>query len=213
MQVMFDLDGTLTDSRVGVVRCIAQALEDAGVESPPTDELRQYVGPPLAASFERLLRTDDADRIERAIAVYRHRFERVGMFENHLYPGVADMLDALTPHHELHVVTAKPRVYAIRILEHFGLSKRFRSVNGPELGARNYTKESLIREVVARLRGTQEGLMVGDRAEDVLGAKRNAVRTVAVSWGYGDRYELEAASPDRIVDSSDELVEHVRDAT
>lgn len=118
MQLMFDLDGTLTDSRVGVTRCLAHALGEAGVVIPPVEELTRYVGPPLASSFATLLNTFDAQLIERAIETYRRRFEQVGMFENGLFPGIVEMLEEFqNAGHDLFVVTAKPRRYAVQILE------------------------------------------------------------------------------------------------
>jgi phosphoglycolate phosphatase len=212
MQLMFDLDGTLTDSRVGVTRCIQHALIEAGMVVPPIEDLTRYVGPPLPASFATLLRTSDAQQIEKTIASYRRRFEQLGMFENSLYPGIAETLRAFEQRgHEMYVVTAKPRAYALRILEHFGITQLFRGVYGPELDAREYSKESLIRE--ARI-GTSahagRAVVIGDRAEDVRGAKRNGLGSVGVTWGYGDREELKAAQPDRIVESTGELMAYIR---
>lgn len=211
MQLMFDLDGTLTDSRLGVTRCIQHALADAGAVGPSIEELTGYVGPPLPGSFAALLGTSDAQRIEKAIAAYRRRFEQVGMFENRLYPGIVETLEAFdAAGHDMCVVTVKPRIYALRILEHFDIARLFRGVYGPELGARAYTKASLIGTVCAGPRApTGRAVMIGDRAEDVHGAKSNGIGSVAVTWGYGDREELEAAQPDRIVESSSELREFI----
>lgn len=211
---MFDLDGTLTDSREGVIRCIQQALVEADIVPPSIEELTRYVGPPLPASFATLLGTSDVERIERAIATYRHRFEQVGMFENRLYPGIPEMLAAFgVADHEMCVVTAKPRAYAVQILEYFGIARLFCGVYGPELGDRSYTKASLIREACIGMSARAvRAVMIGDRAEDVHGAKSNDLGSVAVTWGYGDREELEGAQPDRIVVSSGELVEYIRHA-
>jgi phosphoglycolate phosphatase len=150
LDLLFDLDGTLTDSRPGIVRCIEHALTEVGVPSPGLDALTTYVGPPLPRSFATLLGTSDPKRIELAIASYRRRFEEVGMFENRLYPGIDAVLAELAgAGHRLHLVTAKPRVYAARILEHFKLSGCFRGVFGPELGQRDYSKETLIHQACA----------------------------------------------------------------
>jgi phosphoglycolate phosphatase len=212
MQLMFDLDGTLTDSREGVTRCIQHALIESGIAPPPIEELTRYVGPPLSDSFALLLGTSDPQRIERAIAAYRRRFEQVGMFENRLYPGIAEMLVTFgVAGHAMCVVTAKPHAYARQILEYFGIARLFCGVYGPALGAREYTKTSLIHEACMAASVRFEGaIMIGDRAEDVHGAKSNGLRSVAVTWGYGDRKELEAAQPDRIVVSSYELEEYIR---
>lgn len=206
---MFDLDGTLTDSRLGVTRCIQHALAEAGAVVPSIEALTRYVGPPLAGSFATLLETRDARRIEAAITAYRSRFERIGILENRLYPGIAEVLETFeAAGHEMCVVTAKPRVYALRVLEHVGLARRFRTVHGPELDARKYTKESLIREACAAAPPGRM-VMIGDRAEDVRGARSNRAGAVAVTWGYGDREELEAAQPDCMVSSSRELLDYI----
>jgi phosphoglycolate phosphatase len=214
MQLMFDLDGTLTDSRLGITRCIRHALTEARVVVPPIEELTRYVGPPLPATFATLVGTSDAEQIETTIASCRRRFEELGMFENSLYPGIAETLMAFEETgHEMSVVTAKPRAYAVGILEHFGIAQLFRGVYGPELGARDYSKESLIREArIGASAHAGRAVVIGDRAEDVRGAKSNRLGSVAVTWGYGDREELEAARPDRIVGSTGALMAYFRHA-
>lgn len=211
MHLMFDLDGTLADSRVGITRCIQHALTEAGAIAPPLEELTRYVGPPLSAAFASLLRTDDMRQIQRAITSYRRCFDLVGLVENRLFPGIPEMLLAFeAAGHDMFVVTSKPRLYALRILEHLGIRSMFRAVHGPELEARRYTKEGLIREaLVSAPPGTNHAIMIGDRAEDVHGAEANGLGTVAVAWGYGDPQELDAARPDRIVASPGELMAYV----
>ena len=211
MRLLFDLDGTLTDSRLGVTRCIQHALIEAGRAAPPIEALTRYVGPPLLGTFATLLETSERDRIEAAIGAYRRRFERVGLFENSLYAGIAEMLGPLdAAGHELRVVTVKPRPYARRILEHFGIADRFRGVHGPDLDARDYSKASLIHEVcLTAPLADGSALMIGDRAEDVHGARSNGIGSVAVTWGYGDPAELAAARPDCLVASSSELVDYI----
>jgi phosphoglycolate phosphatase len=214
MDLLFDLDGTLTDSREGVVRCIQHALLELGGSCVSVADLTKYVGPPLPASFATLLGTSDPARIDLAIAAYRRRFEQLGMFENRLYPGIKEALAEFgAGGHRLCVVTAKPRVYARQILDRFNLADRFRAVYGPELADRQYSKESLIREACVQENVTSHrAFMIGDRAEDILGAKQNGLRSVAVTWGYGEREELEAAEPDGFVRSSEELIEYIRSA-
>jgi phosphoglycolate phosphatase len=175
-------------------------------------ELTKYVGPPLPASFATLLGTSDPVRIDLAIAAYRRRFEQFGMFENRLYPGIEEALAEFAGNgHMLCVVTAKPRLYASQILERFNLAHRLRAVYGPELDDRQYSKESLIREARAQENITPDrAFMIGDRSEDILGAKQNGLRSVAVTWGYGGREELEAAEPDGFATSSAELIEYIR---
>jgi phosphoglycolate phosphatase len=119
MHVFFDLDGTLTDSRPGIVRSFQHALSELGQTLPSDHELTPYVGPPLARCFAELLQTADTATIEQAIACYRRRYEREGILENALYPGIVEALSVLAESgHRLYVVTSKPATYANWILEH-----------------------------------------------------------------------------------------------
>src|SRR5258706_7667760 len=120
MHLLFDLDGTLTDSREGIMRCIQHALVELGVCGHSVEAINQQVGPALHASFAALLQTSDLDRLDLAVAIFRRRFEQVGMFENALYPGVDEALEEFAASgFSLYIVTAKPRVYARQILEPF----------------------------------------------------------------------------------------------
>jgi phosphoglycolate phosphatase len=211
MLLLFDLDGTLTDSAEGVTRCLRHALVEVGAVVPPAEELRRFVGPPLPSVFQELVEGNDPAAIDRAIKAYRERFEAVGMYENHLYPGIADALATFDQAgHMMRIVTAKPRVYAERIAEHFDIAKHFQHVHGPALGARGYTKASLIHEACVAAPELRAAAMVGDRAEDVLGARSSGVAAIAVAWGYGHLGELRQAAPDRIVESVTELVSYIQ---
>jgi phosphoglycolate phosphatase len=209
MDVIFDLDGTLTDPGVGITRCIQHALAVLGRPAPGTNELRRFVGPPLRDAFGELLCSGDEWLITEAVAHYRERFEAFGMFENVVYPDIPDALrDLRRQGHRLWVATSKPEPYARRILEHFNLASCFERIYGSDLSGRNSDKGELLQSVL-----TQEGLnpsnacMVGDRAHDVLGARQNRVTSVAILWGYGTLEELESVIPDRIVRSTTELRE------
>lgn len=207
MQILFDLDGTLADSRDGITSCLLHALADAGAPAPPPEGLSACIGPPLATSLANLLGTSDPRRIERAIAVYRRRYEEEGILQHVLYPGILDMLSALRDDgHWLGVVTAKPRVYAMRIVEHLGIRLLVPRVVGPDLSARRYTKETLIQSACAEWRISPGAVMVGDRGDDVSGAKANGLRAVGVTWGYGSFDELRAAGADRLVNHPAEVV-------
>ena len=123
MNLIFDLDGTLTDPELGVTRCIVYALERLGAAAPERAELRKYIGPALREVFGELLATSDPELIERAVALYRERFGKVGLYENELYSGTAESLARLAGSgHRLFVATAKAEAYALRIIEHFGLA-------------------------------------------------------------------------------------------
>jgi phosphoglycolate phosphatase len=209
-----DLDGTLTDSRPGVLRCFQHALEELGANVPGESILTRYIGAalPIRDCFAELLETTDAGRVGRAVAAYRRRFEPIGMFENQLYPGVEDALSMLRATGAgLHVVTAKPAVYARGIIRHLRIDGHFASVVGPGLDEREFTKADLIRHAIsANEVPPSDAIGIGDRAADVIGARENGIRSIGVSWGYGDREEL--AQADYVVDSWRDLVTCLRRA-
>ena len=193
MNLLFDLDGTLTDSRPGIVACIRHALERAGVASPDDQALRRWVGPPLAHSFAQLFGTpQDAACVAQAITCYRERFTAIGMYENSVYDQVHATLALLQQRGaRLYLATSKPRVHAERILEHFGLASHFTAVFGSELDGRLSDKAELIAHVLqSAALDARDSIMIGDREHDMLGAIRNDVYPVGVLWGYGTAEEL-----------------------
>lgn len=207
MELFFDLDGTLTDPGEGITRCIAHALEQLGRPSPGLESLRRWIGPPLWESFPVLLGTDDAALVRRAVELYRERFTAVGMFENRIYPGVPEALEALTAEgHRAWVVTVKPHLFASRILEHFGLAAHFAGVYGSELSGEGSDKAELIRRALGENAiDARDAWMIGDRRHDIEGARANAVAAVGVLWGYGSAGELQEAGAEALIGSIEEL--------
>ena len=208
MHLLFDLDGTLSDSRPGIVRCFHHALIELGADVPRESILARYIGSslPIRDCFAELLQTADIELVERAVTAYRSRFEPIGMFENRLYPGVEDALAVLgASGATLHVVTAKPVVYTRRIIRHFGIERHFSSVVGPGLEEKRFTKADLIRTALSENEASpSDAIVIGDRAADIIGARENGVRSIGVSWGYGEPEEL--AEADDVVDSWPDLV-------
>jgi phosphoglycolate phosphatase len=210
--LLFDLDGTLTDSCTGITRCLRHAVRSLGRDALPESQLTSFIGQPLAQCFESLLGSNEPALVARAIALYRRRFERVGIFETRLYPGVPDALrDLAGAGHAMHVVTVKPAVYARRILEHFDLDRYFVGVFGPALAGEPISKSALVRDV---LRGIvappREVMVIGDRAADIAAGRANGVRALAVAWGYGDAQELDTAQPNGVVASWPDLVTYIQ---
>jgi phosphoglycolate phosphatase len=195
LTVLFDLDGTLTDSRAGITACIRHAL--ARLDRPcPTDEaLLTYIGPPLRGTLSTLLGTEDPALIETALAHYRARYDDVGLFENRLYDGVPAMLeDTARLAHAMFVATAKPRHAATRIVTHFGLARHFVSVHGAEPGGRFDAKEDLLGHLLETgVIRAETSVMVGDRRSDIAAAKAHGLRAIGALWGYGDAAELDGA--------------------
>lgn len=191
----FDLDGTLTDSCEGIIRCANHALTELGHDPAGDDRLRGMIGQPLTRIFGAIMPDADDETIDRAIAAYRARFDAIGIFENAVYPGIPEALEALRrAGKRMHVVTAKPAVAAARVLEHFRLDIYFDAVHGPALVDRGCDKADLVaRALEAAAVRPGAAVMIGDRVDDVLAGRAHGVRTVGAGWGYGLPSELEEA--------------------
>jgi phosphoglycolate phosphatase len=205
--IFFDLDGTLTDSKEGIVNCIYYALEKLGYAVPEGFNVNDCLGPPLRLSFRRLLNTNDEALIEQAVAIYRERFSTIGLFENRVYPGIPELLSALRENDfKLYVVTTKPRVFAERIIEHFQLAHRFEAIYGTELNGQFDNKADLIEFILKTRRlSAEETVMVGDKREDIVAGKANRTGTIGVTYGYGSLQEIMEASPDYICGKPEEI--------
>jgi phosphoglycolate phosphatase len=206
--LLFDLDGTLTDPREGIVGSLRHALAALGVPEPSDDELGSFIGPPLHGSLRRLLGPKGASEVPRALELYRERFATVGMFENRVYPGIPEALAALrAAEWSLFVVTSKPSVFAAPILEHFDLTRYFAGVYGAELSGERSDKAELIAHFLRTQRMPAERTtMIGDRKHDIVGARVNRVRALGVLWGYGTRDELTDAGADGLYETVADLV-------
>ena len=205
--IFFDLDGTLTDSRVGITRCIQHALEQLGLTAPDMGQLETYIGGPLQCGFADLLGTDDPATVDRAIELYRDRYRRVGIYENEVYAGVPGVLDAARQAGlRLFVVTAKPTPFAKIVLDHFDLRDYFQQVYGSELDGRFVEKTDLLRHVLAAEKiDPGDAVMIGDRRHDIVAAQGNGVASIAVRWGYAQPGELAECDPSSIVDAVSDL--------
>jgi phosphoglycolate phosphatase len=202
MNVLFDLDGTLTDPKEGIVACFKHALMTLGCEVPNDSQLARLIGPPLRKSLSALVGPNNQAQVEEAVTMYRARFTEKGMFENSLYPGIRDALNQLRGRGlSLFVATSKPRMFAERIIDYFGLGRFFRAVYGSELNGANADKGDLIAHILrAESLSRSETIMVGDRAHDILGARVNGLFPVGVLWGYGSREELVLAGAGALCD-------------
>ncbi|BAZ88145.1 HAD family hydrolase [Dolichospermum compactum] len=205
--VLFDLDGTLTDPKPGITRCIQYALSELGYKPPDANELLWCIGPPLKSSFSQLLQTSDDTLLEKAILLYRSRFSTIGLFENSLYPQIPETLKIIrAAGYQTFVATSKPKIYATRIIEYFDLAPFFDGVYGSELDGNRSVKGDLISYILEReslLASTV--VMVGDRLHDIIGAKKNNIAAIGVTYGYGSREELETHKADLIADCPDEI--------
>lgn len=208
--LLFDLDGTLTDPKVGICTCVQYALASFGIDEPDIDKLTPFIGPPLKDSFMQFYDMDE-QQAESAVAKYRERFQDTGLFENELYDGISGMLEALNSKGMyLAVASSKPTVFVERILEHFHIRKYFKVVVGSELDGTRVNKDEVVEEALRQLFGDkpvekENVYMIGDRRFDVEGARAIGVESVGVTYGYGDMEELRKAKADYIVRSVKEL--------
>ncbi len=209
---LFDLDGTLTDPKVGITTCVQYALHSLGIEEPDLDRLEPFIGPPLKDSFMEFYGMDE-EQARRAVEKYRERFSDKGLFENEIYPGMASMLKLLSEKgFRLAVASSKPTVFVEKILEHFDIRQYFRVVVGSELDGSRTDKDQVVAEALRQLFGPKpilynEVYMIGDRRFDVEGARAVKVESVGVAYGYGGMEELREAHADYIVESVEELQE------
>lgn len=192
--LLFDLDGTLIDSAVGIGRCVAYAMQQLGEPVPDAEALRRWIGPPLRASFGPLL--GDAARTERAVELYRERFDDVGWSEHAIYPGIEKTLrDLHAAGHRLAVVTAKNQPHAERIVAHLPFASLFETVTGASCDGRIGEKPELIALALARMDvSPTQCWMIGDRHMDIDGARHHRMRSVGVLWGFGRADELREAT-------------------
>ena len=209
MIALFDLDGTLTDPKVGITRSVQYALERLGRPVPEADALTWMIGPPLIAGFTELL--GGTHDVQEAVRLYRERYSDVGLFENEVYAGIPALLRQLQGRDlRLYVATSKLNVFARRILDHFDLSSSFVEIYGSEPDNRNADKSDLIRHILDRERfDPARAVMIGDRKHDAIGARANGIASIGVTWGYGSRQELKDAGAACLVDDPQGLEEAI----
>ncbi len=203
--ILFDLDGTLTDSGEGIINCAAIALEHFGITPPSREDMRVFVGPPLRDTFYRF--GVPKERLEEAVAVYRERYIPIGLFENHPYPGIDSLLQELCARgHRLFVATSKPEWMANAVLDRFRLSQYFEIIAGSTMDGSREEKADVIAYLLTQVKDKWEAVMVGDTAFDVIGAAAHSIPTIGVSWGYGAAEDLIRAGATAVASTPEELL-------
>jgi phosphoglycolate phosphatase len=203
---LMDLDGTISDPKIGITKSVAHALHYYGIEVEDLDTLKKFIGPPLTSSFQDFYGFDEAASLE-AVEKYREYFKDTGIFENVLYDGMEHLLKTITEQGG-HIVlaTSKPEVFAKRILDYFHITKYFLFAAGSTLDTSRNRKGDVIRYALEQLSiDPSDAVMIGDREHDVIGAKENGMECIGVLYGYGDREELAQAGADEIVSTVPEL--------
>jgi phosphoglycolate phosphatase len=207
--VLFDLDGTLTNSLPGIARSIQHVLRilsPAATAIPTEAELRWCVGPPLRELFQRLLITTDQSVIEKAVELYIERYERIGFRESRVYPGVPEMLAAVSVGRSLILVTSKLTASAEKVLAEFSLRHYFEGVYGTDHHGKPSNKSELVQTAITDHQlSPQTTAIVGDRHHDILAGKTDHLFTIGVTYGYGTREELEKAAADQICTTPTEV--------
>ena len=204
--ILFDLDGTLTDPREGITRSVQFALARLGIDEPDLARLEHFIGPPLLQCFMQTYGFDEA-RAWEAVNHYRERFRVTGLYENRVFDGIPELLEALVGRgHTLYVATSKPGVFAREIARHFAFDRHFKAIYGSELDGTRTNKVELIEHLLAIEKlNLAQTLMIGDRKHDLIGAHRNGLSAAGVGYGFGSREELMAESPAHYFASMDEL--------
>ncbi|MEZ3474987.1 MAG: HAD hydrolase-like protein [Lachnospiraceae bacterium] len=207
--ILFDLDGTLTDPKLGITSSVQYALRALGIEEPSLDRLEPFIGPPLADSFREFYGLE-GERLATAVDKYRERFATQGIFENEIYPGIPQMLADLKAKDKLlAIASSKPTLFVEQILEHFEIRKYFDHVVGSNMDGTRGTKEEVVEETLRQMLTVEMTpaqkrdavAMVGDRKFDIEGARAHGITSVGVLFGYAPEGELEEAGADYIVNS------------
>ncbi len=209
--VLFDLDGTLSDPKIGITKSVQHALQKAGVMVNDLDELEPFIGPPLQVSFQEIYGFNDT-QITRAIRYYRERFTERGMFENKLYEDIPALLAQLKQQgYILTIATSKPTVFAEQIIKYFQLESYFDLVVGSHLDGSRSAKGEIIAEVLQQLDSypKDQFIMIGDRKYDLIGARENQIDAIGVTYGFGSLEELKNEEPTYIVDHVNDLLKYL----
>jgi phosphoglycolate phosphatase len=206
--ILFDLDGTVTDSAIGIIKSAMYALNKLGIELENKGVLYKFIGPPLHESFQKYAGFSEAEA-KKGVEYYREYYKVTGIFENIVYEGIEDLLKLLKGKKKsIILATSKPEIYAKQILEHFNLAAYFDYIAGSELDGRRTKKDEVISYALESygISDLSKVIMIGDRENDIIGAKKAGVKSLGVLYGYGDRNELETAGADFIVETVDELI-------
>lgn len=205
--LFFDLDGTLTDPALGITNSFIHAFKCFGMEIPSYETLCSYIGPPLPDTFRTFFGSDE-DKVAEGVKLYRQHYAEKGLFENEVYPGIPELcakLKAAGKH--LSVATSKPEHFAVKIMDHFGLSQYFDFICGSNMDESRSEKAEVIEYAIKcnNIKDKSKILMIGDRKHDIIGAKKNGIKSCGILFGYGDREEHVAAGADYIADTVEDI--------
>lgn len=204
--ILFDLDGTLTDSGEGIMNCVRYAVEKFGMEIEE-NQLPGFIGPPLRQHFQEICGVGEAAG-NQLVALYRERYTNIGIFENKVYPGIIELLRALKKQgYTICMATSKPEKFALQIAEHFQFAKYFDVIGGSLMDGSRVDKTEVIEYVLETcgIENRKQVLMVGDRSHDIIGAKNAGIHSMGVLFGYGSQEELETAGAEYIAKDPEDI--------
>jgi phosphoglycolate phosphatase len=196
--IIFDLDGTLTDSEVGITKSIQYALSKFDIIEEDLKKLKLFIGPPLTKSFQKYYSLDETKAV-KAVGFYREYFSEFGIYQNKVYPGIPDLLRELkNDNRKLVLATSKLTVFAEKVLKYFDLYDLFDLIIGSNSDGTRILKKEMVRDILLELQNfkKQNFMVVGDREDDIIAAKENGISSMAVTYGYGSIEELKKANPD-----------------
>ncbi|MGW5953364.1 HAD family hydrolase [Bacillus mycoides] len=204
---LFDLDGTLTDPKEGIINAVLYVLEKMGIEEVNISELDSFIGPPIQQSFADRYNMNEIE-VERAVFYFREYLKQSGLLENKVYDGIGALLQELKDAgNRLFVATSKPTVFAKQVIEHFQLTSFFEEIVGSNLDGTRIKKEEIIAHILQQNEGLnkEEVVMIGDRKHDIIGANHNGIASIGVLYGYGSENELIEVSATHIAKDIEEL--------
>ena len=209
--LLLDLDGTLIDSRPGIVASIRAALADLGHAPDPAEDFTWMIGPPMEQVIGGVLGRWGDTRTQLAVDRYRANYARLGLAGNETYPGVEEAVRALAGTHDLFLCTAKRTRFAVPILEAIGLAPLFRGIHGTEDDGR-FDDKAVLARCIIETHGLSRAALAGDRLHDIEAAHANGIPAIGAGWGYGGRAELERCGASVVLDHAAELPGAVRAA-
>ncbi|WP_419394129.1 HAD family hydrolase [Cytobacillus praedii] len=205
--ILFDLDRTLSDPKMGITKSVQYALQKMDIDEPNIDKLECFIGPPLQVSFAEYYDFDEKNT-QRAIDYYRERFKDKGMYENELYSDIPLLLKSLKEQqYTLVVATSKPTIFSEQILKYFKIDQYFELVVGSNLDGTRTSKTEIIQYILNKYHEHRldDFIMIGDRKHDIIGANNTGIDSIGVTYGYGSFKELSDSNPTHIVNSVDEI--------
>jgi len=204
--ILFDLDGTLTDPKEGIINSVKFALSKMGVNESEVGDLMKFIGPPLHVSFRDFCGFNE-ENTELAVQYFREYFTDKGINENSIFPGVVELLESLKSRKfNMFIATSKPTVHANTVLDNFGITKYFQYVKGSNLNGTESGKPEIIAHIIEKFNLEKDKtVMIGDRFYDIIGAKENGIDSIGVTFGYGGETELKEAGATYICNSVKEI--------